>query len=1453
MKPFLSICMIVKNEENVLRRCLDSIKGIADEIIIADTGSVDQTKDIALEYTDMVFDYTWEDDFSKARNFAASKASGEWIFVIDADEFVDRDSFTKFKEDLKNNPPDYNILAVQIVNFVGINGKDTSLNYHERLYKNDGLISYYRSIHELLKHKESKERRGFSDFQIYHSGYMKSIVNEKEKSTRNLTLLKNKKEKEPIDYYFLGNEYDQLGDLDKAIKYYQKGFQLKDDINKDWVKKLLLRLVNTLHKANRNKEALEIIDSCEQIYPYLVDFKFYRGKIYFDEEDYENAKEVFEEILRKKNELKADSSNDFLEYLPYKLLGEIYESENELHLAVHNYSRALSINDADDYVWSKLINLLAKYSPLDELTEFLNNNLLTKNNITPQKVIKILLDVPDLNAQKLTRSLLDEPELSIDEKEALFIKNLCLDGNTNEVVKIIAEKSPSQIYSLLTKGIFTIIDFIILTIELQSQEYQKILYDIKFDKSIDNLFHVLFNKKHKKIDEFEEELFVSIVKQANILGWGTVINHLNSKMKYLSLNTKTKLKKMEKQVAKNGDPHYVQYEKSQENIDSNRKKEIEELKKDIENLLSNQLYEEALTIVDESLKFAPSHAELYSIKAVILINIQQLDRAKEVLEKGLEIDPNHVDCLYNLAYIHEQAGYMVLAINLYKKILYLTHEKELINEIKGKVHQALTILRQKEMKKRLENSKFAKKQDLVLKDEQQFNKRLHIVYMLTHVGICGGVKIILEHANRLTKLGVKVSLVCHFPKPTWYPVEANYIEVPFDVELTTGIPECDVIVATYWDHIQSCIDTKIAPVVYFEQGDFHLFDYENMDENLKKFIYQQYQLPKFILTVSNQAAKIIKTVYNRESKVIYNAVDTDIFNHVDKKSSSENTPYMLMMGDAQIKFKGIDHIIEAYKKVKNEIRDIRLFWITPTTPPNNYVSEVDEFFVNPSQRKIAELYSGASLFVSASYYESFSLPVLEAMACGCPVVTTENTGVLEYAKDNENVLMTKIGDSNEIYKKIVKVLRSNGLKKKLITNGLSIASKFNWDNILFELQNLYKEVASYKVKNDQNDHTVMGTNSKLSVILTVYNSEKFLRKTIESILNQTYKNFELIIVNDGSTDSSENIIKSFEDARIKYIFQENTGVADARNKGLDFAKGDFITFHDSDDLSVPNRFELILKQFDNYNIGAVHSDMLLINEMDNPIGYWQSKNIEKDKLLRYFIKIGTPFNNPTIIYKKETVGSNRFDTKLKIGEDTKFVLNVLRNSNTLHVAEPLLLYRRHANNSTNNNNYDTLFAHVNSILKGISLKKLLPELEWEKYSQNFNMARAKTIVSYYLYRRGMHREAQTWINEALYLSTGVKNTGLEDFIFGIGNIINKNYKQAITFLSRIVPRDHIVENFLGEIYGFNNDTENAMKHFLNAIKYCPNYPDAIDNLKSLGGINNHNFIDTTFKKYINYY
>lgn len=543
MKPFLSVCMIVKNEEKVLTRCLESIFGIADEIIIADTGSIDTTKKIASEYTNLVYDFQWNDDFSEARNFAASKANGDWILVIDADEYVERESFLNFKENLKNNPLESNIVAVQIVNFVGVKGINTTLNYHERLYKNDGTISYYRNIHELLKHNDSNELRNFSEFQIYHSGYMKNTINEKEKSKRNLTLLINKENKEPIDYYFIGNEYDQLGNIEKAIEYYQKGFKLKDNIHYDWVQKLLLRLVNCLHKAKRDTEALQILNYCEEIYLDIVDYRYYMGQIYYDNSEYNNAKVIFEGILAQKGQLKADSSIDFLEFLPHKFLGEIYEKEKLYHKAVQHYTKALSLNDEDEYLWMRLINLLANHSSIEELSNFLNNNLLNKKNMTALRVVKILHSVPILNVQKLTRSLLEEQTLSPIEREALLLKNLQFDGCLEDILEILNKKSSAEIVSLISKGIFNIIDFIIFTNQVDNVNYQSIVRDIKFDKPINNLLNIIYLGKRKTLSNFEQDFFSLLLKQAYILQNEKTINILSHNINCLTMDNKKKLKR----------------------------------------------------------------------------------------------------------------------------------------------------------------------------------------------------------------------------------------------------------------------------------------------------------------------------------------------------------------------------------------------------------------------------------------------------------------------------------------------------------------------------------------------------------------------------------------------------------------------------------------------------------------------------------------------------------------------------------------------------------------------------------------------------------------------------------------------------------------------------------------------------------------------------------------------
>ena len=99
----VSLCMIVKNEEQILQRCLDSLAGLMDEIIIVDTGSTDATKEIAAKYTDKVYDFVWIDDFSAARNFAFSKAGMEYIYSADADEMLDeknRAAFLQLKQTL---------------------------------------------------------------------------------------------------------------------------------------------------------------------------------------------------------------------------------------------------------------------------------------------------------------------------------------------------------------------------------------------------------------------------------------------------------------------------------------------------------------------------------------------------------------------------------------------------------------------------------------------------------------------------------------------------------------------------------------------------------------------------------------------------------------------------------------------------------------------------------------------------------------------------------------------------------------------------------------------------------------------------------------------------------------------------------------------------------------------------------------------------------------------------------------------------------------------------------------------------------------------------------------------------------------------------------------------------------------------------------------------------------
>lgn len=148
----ISVCMIVKNEEKVLARCLDSLKNVADEIIIADTGSDDQTKEIARRYTDKVYDFKWIGDFSAARNFVFSKATGDYIYSADADEVLDTGNIKRFTVLKRCLMPE-----VEIVTMIYVNPADINMAYNDlrerrpKLFKRLRTFTWIDPIHETVR------------------------------------------------------------------------------------------------------------------------------------------------------------------------------------------------------------------------------------------------------------------------------------------------------------------------------------------------------------------------------------------------------------------------------------------------------------------------------------------------------------------------------------------------------------------------------------------------------------------------------------------------------------------------------------------------------------------------------------------------------------------------------------------------------------------------------------------------------------------------------------------------------------------------------------------------------------------------------------------------------------------------------------------------------------------------------------------------------------------------------------------------------------------------------------------------------------------------------------------------------------------------------------------------------------------------------------------------------
>ena len=307
----------------------------------------------------------------------------------------------------------------------------------------------------------------------------------------------------------------------------------------------------------------------------------------------------------------------------------------------------------------------------------------------------------------------------------------------------------------------------------------------------------------------------------------------------------------------------------------------------------------------------------------------------------------------------------------------------------------------------------------------------------------------------------------------------------------------------------------------------------------------------------------------------------------------------------------------------------------------------------------------------------------------------------------------------------------------------------------------------------------------ISIIVPIYNAEKYLNKCIDSLVNQTKKELEFILVNDGSTDSSEDIIKSYKDKRIKYFKNKNQGIGKTRNFGIDKATGKYLMFLDSDDYLDINACEKLYNKAIKEKSDLVVFDFYRVEDTlkEVTINNFKSSSLKENPNLLLDINLG-PCNK---LIKRELIDKNntRFNEELKY-EDTPFVTEIIKNANKISkLNEYLHYYVIHSNSETTVRD-----ERVFDIIKIIDI--IRNQYKDEKYMEDIvNKLTVRTFTNYTIQQRVQKdlKVGMKFIDEAF--SYMKKN---------IPNYKNNKYYETRGILRRTIEKNKFITKVYCSIY-----------------------------------------------------
>lgn len=331
-------------------------------------------------------------------------------------------------------------------------------------------------------------------------------------------------------------------------------------------------------------------------------------------------------------------------------------------------------------------------------------------------------------------------------------------------------------------------------------------------------------------------------------------------------------------------------------------------------------------------------------------------------------------------------------------------------------------------------------------------KKPSIAFFIYNTKHCGGNKVVFENVNRLKLRGYSVEIYTIFGQhPDWFNLKTkikNILNYFFN-------PSPDILICTFWPTAYLSLLLYAKRKIYFVLGWEEEFYRNHLIRFLARFTYK---LPVEKMAISKFLIDKIKE-YTKTKMAIHLIMPygLDLKKFKPDKPQAFNyrkNPVILSVISSYSWYKGVDLLEKAVVELKKVHPDYK-FVLVSSSETKPYSSIFDKFYCNIKNEELIKLYQNSDLFLSTGRAEGFYIPGLEAMACGCPFISTDSGGILEYAKNHENAII--INNIRELWEKdiVEKLLNNINLIKKLRFNGLITAKKYHWDTIIDDLEKIF--------------------------------------------------------------------------------------------------------------------------------------------------------------------------------------------------------------------------------------------------------------------------------------------------------------------------------------------------------------------------------------------------------------